>query len=128
MLKAKDIMTTEVAVIAGTATVAEAVALMKERKLRDLVVEPRNEEDAYGILTESDIVYKVAAYGRDPQEVQVHEIMTKPCIVVNPDLSVEHVARLFANYHLRRAPVIKKELLGIVSVTDIIRQAMWWQG
>jgi CBS domain-containing protein len=79
-------------------------------------------------LTESDIVYTIAAYGRDPREVQVHEIMTKPCIVVNPDLSVEHVARLFANHHLRRAPVIKKKLLGIVSVTDIIRQAMWWQG
>lgn len=128
MLKAKDIMTTEVTVIDGRATVAEAVALMKERRLRDLVVEPRSEEDAYGILTESDIVYTVAAYGRDPREVQVHEIMTKPCIVVNPDLSVEHVARLFANHHLRRAPVIKKKLLGIVSVTDIIRQAMWWQG
>jgi CBS domain-containing protein len=128
MLKAKDIMTTEVTVIDGTATVAEAVALMKERTLRDLVVEPRSEEDAYGILTESDIVYTVAAYGRDPREVQVHEIMTKPCIVVNPDLSIEHVARLFANHHLRRAPVIKKKLLGIVSVTDIIRQAMWWQG
>ncbi len=128
MLKAKDIMTTEVTTIEGSATVAEAVAVMKEKKLRDLVVVPRSSEDAYGIVTEADIVYKVAAYGKDPQTVHVHEIMTKPCIVVNPDLSVEHVARLFAQYHIRRAPVIKEKLLGIVSVTDIMRQAMWWQG
>ena len=88
----------------------------------------RSPEDAYGIVTEADIVYKVAAYGKDPKAVPIHEIMTKPCIVVNPDLSVEHVARLFAQYHIRRAPVIKEKLLGIVSVTDITRQAMWWQG
>jgi CBS domain-containing protein len=126
MQKVKDIMTTEVATIQGTATVAEAVSMMKQRQQRDLVVEPRSKEDAYGIVTEADIVYKVAAYGKDPDEVQVHEIMTKPCIVVNPDLSVEHVARLFANHHIRRAPVIKGELLGVVSVTDIMRQVMWW--
>jgi CBS domain-containing protein len=99
---------------------------MKQTKLRDLVVEPRSPADAYGIVTEADIVYKVAAYGKDPNQVQVHEIMTKPCIVVNPDLSVENVARLFANHHIRRAPVIKNQLLGVVSVTDIIRQVMWW--
>jgi CBS domain-containing protein len=128
MLKAKDIMTTEVVTIEETATVAEAVGLMKERNLRALVVEPRSEEDAYGIVTETDIVYKVAAYGQDPNAIQINQIMTKPCIVVNPDLSVEYVARLFANHHLRRAPVIKKKLLGIVSVTDILRQTMWWQG
>ncbi|MBE7551315.1 MAG: CBS domain-containing protein [Anaerolineales bacterium] len=128
MLKVKEVMTTDVVTIQGSAPVAEAIELMKEKKLRDLIVEPRSVEDAYGIVTETDIVYKIAAYGKDPQEVQVHEIMTKPCIVVNPDLSVEHVARLFAHFHLRRAPVIKGKLLGIVTVTDILRQAMWWQG
>lgn len=128
MLKVKEVMTTDVVTIQGSAPVAEAIELMKEKKLRDLIVEPRSVEDAYGIITETDIVYKIAAYGKDPQEVRVHEIMTKPCIVVNPDLSVEHAARLFAHFHLRRAPVIKGKLLGIVSVTDILRQAMWWQG
>ena len=110
------------------AKVAEAVRLMREQHLRDLVVEPGSRKDAYGIVTETDIVYKVTAYGKDPNKVCVHEIMTKPCIVVNPDLNVEYVARLFANHRIRRAPVIKKKLLGIVSVTDIMRQTMWWQG
>ncbi len=124
MLKAKDVMTTEVVTISGAATVAEAVQLMKEKGLRALIVERRNEDDAYGIVTETDIVYKVLAYGKDPASIQVHEIMTKPCIVVNPDLGVEYVARLFANTGIRRAPVIKESLLGIVSVSDLIRKAM----
>lgn len=119
-------MTSQVVTIQGAASVAEAIKTMQKEHVRDLVVEPRSEEDAYGIVTEADIVYKVAAYGADPQTVAVHQIMTKPCLVVNPDLSVEHLARLFAQYHIRRAPVIKHKLLGVVSVTDIIRQSMWW--
>ncbi len=123
-LKAKDIMTTEVVTIEPSATVAEAVALMKEKGLRALIVERANEEDAYGIVTETDIVYKVVAHGLSPQSVLVREIMTKPCIVVNPDLSVENVARLFALARIRRAPVIRERLLGVISVTDIIRKAL----
>lgn len=123
-LKAKDIMTTEVVTIEPSATVAEAVALMKEKGLRALVVERSNEEDAYGIITETDIVYKVVAQGLSPQSVLVRDVMTKPCIVVNPDLSVENVARLFALTGIRRAPVIREQLLGIISVTDILRKAL----
>ncbi len=124
MLRARDIMTTEVVTISGDKTVAEAVQLMQEKKLRALIVEPRGKEDAYGMITETDVIYKVVAYGEDPQQVKVHEIMTKPLIVVNPDLTVEYVARLFAMTGIRRAPVIQEKLMGIVSVTDILQRAV----
>lgn len=119
-MKASDIMTKEVVTIRGSATVADAVKLMKANNLRALIVEKRHEEDAYGIVTETDIVYKVIAFGADPKTVRVYEIMTKPCIVVNPELGVEYVARLFAQTRIRRAPVIKGKLLGIISVSDIL--------
>jgi CBS domain-containing protein len=119
-MRAKQIMTQDVATIRGSATVAEAVKLLRLKELRALIVEPRNDGDAYGIVTETDIVAKVVAYGKDPKEVRVYEIMSKPCIVVNPDLDVEYVARLFANTGVWRAPVIQGELLGIISVTDIL--------
>ncbi len=125
MKKAKDIMSTEVVMIQGSATVKEAINLMKETGLRALIVDRRHEADAYGIVTETDIVYKVIAYGKDPTTVQVHEIMTKPVIPVNPDLGVEYVARLFANTGIRRAPVIQGEVMGIVSVTDILHKAVF---
>jgi CBS domain-containing protein len=41
MPKAKYIMTTDVVTIQGTATVAEAVALMKQKGVRSLIVERR---------------------------------------------------------------------------------------
>jgi CBS domain-containing protein len=120
MLKAADVMTTDVVKIRGSATVAEAVQLMKDKGTHTLIVDRRYEQDAYGILTETDVVYKVAAYGKDPKRVRVCDIMTKPCIVVNPDLGVEYVARLFANTGIHQAPVIKGELMGVVSIRDIL--------
>ena len=128
MLKTKEIMTTEAVTIQESAWVAEAIGLMKRHNVQALMVLPHDEEDAYGIITEADIAYKVIANAKDPKAILVREIMTKPCIVVNPDLSIEHVARLFANYHIHQAPVIKEKLLGIVSISDLIRRAMWWQG
>ena len=57
MMKAEDIMTTEVITIRGSATVAEAVDLMKYKGLRSLIVEPRTENDPYGMVSETDIVF-----------------------------------------------------------------------
>lgn len=123
MMKAVDIMTKDVVMIRGSATVADAVKLMKEKNLRALIIKRRTDEDAYGIVTETDIIYKVAAYGKDPKKVRVYEIMTKPCVMVDPDLGIEYVARLFANTGIRRAPVIRGTLLGIISVTDILQKS-----
>lgn len=123
MRTAAEIMTKDVVTVRGSATVAEAVEIMKDKKLRALIVERRHEDDPYGIVSETDIIYKVAAYGKDPKEIRVYEIMTKPCIVVNPELGVEYVARLFANTKIRRAPVIDGKLLGIVSVSDLLHKS-----
>ena len=122
-MKAEDIMTKEVVTIRGSATVADAVKLMKDKQLRALIVEPRSATDPYGMVTETDIVYKVAAHGHDPKQMRVYEIMTKPCVVVNPELGVEYVARLFAQTRIRRAPVIQGNLLGIISISDILRKS-----
>lgn len=123
MLKARDIMTTSVVTVSGSATVADAVAIMKEKGLRALIVDRRSDSDPYGIVTETDIVYKVAAFGHDPKKMRVYEIMTKPCVTVNPDLGVEYVARLFANTRIRRAPVIEGKLLGVISISDILNKS-----
>lgn len=125
MPKARDIMACDVVMVDGSATVAEAVALMKEKGVRALVVDRRDNEDAYGMVTQRDIAYKVMAQGRDPKSVLVHEIHSKPLVVVNPDLDVKYVARLMANFGLSRAPVIfEGKVQGIVSVSDLINKAM----
>ncbi len=124
-MTAKDIMSTDVVMVNGLATVAEAVKLMQEKGVRSLIVDRRSEEDAYGIVTQRDVVYKVMAQGLDPNQVKVHEIMSKPLVVVNPNLDVKYVARLMANMRLSRAPVIgEHRLMGIVSVSDLVNKAL----
>ncbi|WP_017324542.1 CBS domain-containing protein [Synechococcus sp. PCC 7336] len=120
MPTAAEIMTPNAIAIRGAETVARAVELMKEHMVSSLLVERRHPQDAYGIVTVTDVICKVVAYGKDPKQVKVYEIMSKPCIVVNPDLAVEYVARLFAEVGIRSAPVIQGDSVGIVSVTDIL--------
>lgn len=120
-LRARDIMQTEVATILPEFSVRDAAALMRHHGVRSLIVERETEDDAYGIITHADIVDKVLAYGFDPGEVRVDEIMTKPLIVVSPSLKVEMVARIFANHNIGHAPVMEdQKLVGIVSMTDLI--------
>ena len=125
MPKAKDIMTHPVVMVEGSANLAEAVSLMKEKGVRALIVDRRSEEDAYGIVTQRDIVYSVMAERQDPTKVKVHKVMTKPLVVVNPDLDAVYVARLMAQKGLSRAPVLyDQKLQGVISVTDLITKAM----
>ncbi len=128
MQTAKEIMTKDVVTVKATMSVAEAISTMQNNKLRDLILEPTDDSDAYGIVTETDIVYKVAALSKNPETVLVNEIGTKPCIEVDPEMTVQEVAQLFANHHIHRAPVVKGKLLGIITVFDIVRETMWWQG
>jgi CBS domain-containing protein len=122
MMKASEVMTQDVVTIRGSATVADAIALMRSRGYRTLIVERRHDQDAYGIVTESDIVGKVVAFGKDPKRMRVYEIMTKPCIAINPDLGVEYVARLFTNTGIHSAPVIQGKLLGLITMSDILHK------
>ncbi|NEO32895.1 MAG: CBS domain-containing protein [Symploca sp. SIO3C6] len=116
-------MNKDVATIRGAATVAQAVGLMKEKGLNALIVDRTHDQDAYGIVTATDVIRKVVAFGKDPQQVRVYEIMTKPCIVANPDLGVEYVARLFVNTGICQAPIIQGGLLGVISIADILTKS-----
>lgn len=118
--KVADVMHKSVATIDGSETVAGAIAMMREKKVSSLVVNRRSHEDAWGIVTRKDIVTKIVDPGKDPKAVKVHEIMTKPVIMVSPGLALKYCARLFHNSGIRRAPVFDgKEIVGIISNTDI---------
>lgn len=118
--KAKDVMTKEYHCIDGSATVAEAVKLMRKEKVPCLIVNRRTPEDAWGIITKKDVVTKVVDPGKHSSEVYVHEIMSKPMITVAPGLALKYCARLFKVTGVRRAPVFDgKAIIGTLSFGDI---------
>ena len=124
MPKAQDVMTKEVITISGSASVAEAVRKMRERKVSSLIVDRRSPDDAFGIITRKDVVTKVVSPGKKLSEVKVHEIMTKPLVMMSPGLELKYCARLMAMTGIRRAPVFDgKQIIGILSNTDIFHAA-----
>ncbi len=117
---AADVMTRGIVSIEGTATAADAVRLMKEKRVSSLFVDRRSQQDAWGIVTRKDVVNKVVDPGKDPAEVKVFEIMSKPLITVSPGLALKYCARLFNAAGIRRAPVFDgTNIIGILSNTDI---------
>ena len=121
MLTIRDIMTRPVVVIRSSATVANAIWIMRSQRVRSLIVEKIEPDVSYGILTEKDIVYNIIAPGNNPGFTQVGDIMRYPCISLPPDATIQAAAQLLSDAGVHRAPVIEhNKLLGIVSVTDIL--------
>ena len=117
-------MSTRVFTIRSSAKVTQAIALMQTHGLRSLIVERAVQGGAYGILTERDVVYKVVAKSADPLHVMVGEIMSSPCLTLDPAMSLFEAALRFESAAIQQAPVVEDgRLLGIVSVTDIIMKS-----
>jgi CBS domain-containing protein len=122
MKTAADIMTKDVVDIETHATVAEALAKMRERNVSSLLVRRETELDTWGFMTEADIIEKVVARGLDLEEVHVNEIMSKPVITVSPTHSLQDCAALLARAEIRRVLVYDgRDIVGIVSSSDIFK-------
>ncbi len=121
MKTAADIMTQNVVSIHPDATVKEAMDFMRSQGVSSLLVEPRNDRDTYGFMSRRDIVERVVAKGRQPEDCQVSDIMSKPLITVTPDTSLQDCAALMEEAGIRRVLVFDgQNVVGIVSNTDIL--------
>jgi predicted transcriptional regulator len=118
--KARDVMETELVYIDGSATVSDAVQLMLRESVTSLIVDRRTSDDAWGIITQKDVVSKVVDPGKSAADVQVYEIMSKPLVTVAPGLALKYCARLFRMTGIRRAPVFDgKAIVGMLSNNEI---------
>ena len=126
VIRVRDVMKTDFGTIDGIATVAEALKKMKTLKTAVLIVNKRNEDDEYGMLTSGDIARHVLAKDRAPDRVNVYEIMSKPVISVHPDMDIRYCSRLFANYNLVRAPVLENnKVVGMVSPNSLVLDGLY---
>ncbi|TVQ09287.1 MAG: CBS domain-containing protein [Leptolyngbya sp. DLM2.Bin27] len=125
MLTVADIMTRHVTTIASGATVAEAIDLMQRLQIRALLVEHRSQDMPFGMVTERDIVYAVVARGHSPEQVLVQDVMRQPCISLEPNLTIQEASQMLSDTGVQRAPVVHQgELLGVISVTDILMRGI----
>ncbi len=125
VVRVRDVMMNNYAIVEGLITVAEAIEIAKQRQVKALIVNKRNDDDEYGIVLMNDIAKKVLAIDRSPQRTNVYEIMTKPAMSVSATMDVRYCARLFERFGISRAPVIENgEVLGMVSYNNIVLNGM----
>ena len=73
-------------------------------------------------MSVKEVVNKVIDPSKDPDKVNVFDIMTRPLVTVSPGLSLKYCARLMHQAGIRRAPVFDgKNIVGIISNTDIFK-------
>ena len=126
LIRVRDVMKTDFGTIDGIETVADALKKMKTLKTAVLIVNKRNEDDEYGMLTSGDIARYVLAKDRAPDRVNVYEIMSKPVISVHPDMDIRYCSRLFANYNLVRAPVLENnKVVGMISPNSLVLDGLY---
>lgn len=116
----KEVMKTNLAIVKPTMPVVEAAKLMKERRIGNVIVVEKKQP--VGILTESDILKKVVADGKDAKEILVKDVMSTPIIIIDPYVTLEEAMRIMGKCNVRRLPVIENnELIGIITQKDISR-------
>lgn len=115
-----DIMSSEPVTAEPGLSVDRAAGLMRDRAVGSLIVVKG--ERAVGIVTERDIVTKVAADDRKPSTLRVRDVMTSPVISVHPHEEVQEAARTMSARRIRRLAVVEDgKLVGVVTENDILR-------
>ena len=124
-IRVRDVMKHHFDMVDGMDTVAQALEQMLHVDTKSLVVRKRHSDDEFGMVMISDIARQVLAQDRAPDRVNIYEIMSKPLLSVPPDMDIRYCARLFNRFDLSRAPVLDKgEVIGIVSLTDLVMKGM----
>jgi CBS domain-containing protein len=99
-------------------TAGDAAGLMKQFDFG--VIPIAQDGKLLGLLTDRDLVVRVLANRKDPEEVKLGEIITKSPVTVTPDTQLSDARDLMAKHKVRRLPVVKgDELVGILSLGDI---------
>jgi len=88
------------------------------------IVESQDTRRVLGMITDRDIVLRVVAEGRDPNEVvSVRDIMTNEIFSVSPEADTLHVEELMKEHQIRRVLVVDEHgaIVGIVTMADLAR-------
>lgn len=110
----------DVVSIAGDRTVAEAAALLAERRIGAVPV--MDGEQVAGIFSERDVIYCLGRDGAAALERTVREVMTAPAITVAPDESVLGALALMTRRRVRHLPVVERgRCIGFISIGDLVK-------
>jgi acetoin utilization protein AcuB len=137
VLLVRDWMTRKLVTLPPEASVAEALTLCRERRIRHIPI--LEEGRLVGIVSDRDLRDATPALGDQErasalQEIQVGDVMTREVITTVPEDSIENAAQEMYEHKIQSLPVVaegpivdevsavaEEELLGIVTTSDVMR-------
>lgn len=145
MLKAKDIMTTDVITVKPTTTIEDLARTLMEHNISGAPV-VNDAGDLIGIVTENDLISQnkrlhiptvmrlfdafvmLESPGKIEKEIKkmaaitVDDICTKKVITITEDTPVQDIATIMSEKKVHLIPVVEgKKILGIVGKMDLVK-------
>jgi len=121
----ENVMRKNVTTIKPYATLKEALELMKQNNLKALVVDKSSPSDAYGLITNTQILKAILAEDGDIELVNVYDVYKKPAFSVSKKIDVKYAAKTMIEHNIKRVVVTdNNELEGVLSLTDLTHYLM----
>ena len=116
----KDIMRSPVKTVFEKDNVSLIAELMDKHDLGSIIVTD-SKGNPVGIITERDIVKRIAAKNLLPTEVKARSIMSSPLIIIDHEADINEAAKKMNKSGIRRLVVMENgKMVGIVSSKDIV--------
>ncbi|MFH2060114.1 MAG: CBS domain-containing protein [Pseudomonadota bacterium] len=145
MIKAKDIMETNIISVTPQTKIAKAVKILLENHINGVPV-INDQEEIVGILCQSDLIFQQKEIPFPPiftildsfiplsssQKMEdefkkisaatVEQAMVKNPVTVNADTPISEIASLMVEKHFHTIPVVQKNrVIGIIGKEDILK-------
>jgi CBS domain-containing protein len=125
-MQVKDVMTADPACCTADSSLQEVAKMMVDHDCGEIpVVASKDTRKPIGVITDRDIVVRSVAKGTNPLDLTVADCMSKPCVTVTPEMSIEECGTILETNKIRRVPVVDESgaCCGIIAVADIALRA-----
>jgi predicted transcriptional regulator len=115
-----SIVQKNMAILGHFQTAAEAIAVMRDRSVRSVLVSDSKKE-IIGLVSKTDILYRIVSLHKSPERTRLEDIMSSPIISVPPEVSVIDALAAMEKHNIRQLVVSSNsKVYGTISREDII--------
>lgn len=103
-------------------TLAQAASILDQHRIGAAVAVDRRGKVS-GVLSERDIIRRLAELGADALDMKIGDAMTRDVITGSPDDSIDDGLARMTDRRIRHLPIVSDgELVGIVSIGDLVKR------
>jgi predicted transcriptional regulator len=115
-----SIVQQNMAILDRSQTAAEAIAIMRDRSVRSVLVSDSKKE-IIGLVSKTDILYRIVSLHKSPERTRIEDIMSSPIISVPPEVSILDALAAMEKHNIRQLVVSSNsKVYGTISREDIV--------